>query len=290
MSQESVISSSASENTKQAPLLYNLSLVNRALEAINIKPIPEDKADDSPTIHKKLQEMNKHICGMLKVETPKSSGDRVLEQFIIEYDHLNNSDQYRILTSMPRDTNQSFLQKTFGVKKLKAKRAKECQQEKGLLSTPDPKPGNRVPSDTLQIVKEFYQSDKVSRQMAGMRDCVTMKVNGNKEKVQKKMLLCTLYEAYTLFKEDNPDIKISFGKFAEVRPKNVFLPGSAGTHVVCVCSYHQNPKLMIVNSQISTHKSFKRITENEDGNRYTGEIKYNHLIAQMMCNPPSVSY
>ena len=54
MSQESVISSSASENTKQAPLLYNLSLVNRALEAINIKPIPEDKADDSPTIHNKL--------------------------------------------------------------------------------------------------------------------------------------------------------------------------------------------------------------------------------------------
>ena len=155
--------------------------------------------------------MNKHICGMSKVETPKSSGDRVLEQFIIEYDQMNNSDQYRILTSMPRDTNQSFLQKTFGVKKLKAKRAKECQQEKGLLSTPDQNLENTVPSDTLQIVKEFYQSDKVSRQMAGMRDCVTMKVNGKKEKVQKKMLLCTLYEAYPLFKEYNPDIKLVLG-------------------------------------------------------------------------------
>ena len=67
------------------------------------------------------------------------------------------------------------------------------------------------------------------------------------------------------------------------------LPGSAGTHVVCVCSYHQNPKLMIVNSQISTQKSFKRIVGNEDGNKYNGEIKYHHLIAQMMCNPPLIS-
>ena len=236
MSSESIILFSASENTKQAPLLYNLSLVNKVLKAINIKPIPEDKADDSPTIHDKLQEMNTHICRMLKVETHKSTGDKVLEQFIIEYDQMNNSDQYRILTSMPRNTNQSFLQKTFGVKKLKAKRAKECQQEKGLLSTLDLKPGNRVPSDTLQIVKEFYQSDKVSRQMAGMRDCVTTKVNGNKEKVQKKMLLCTLYEAYTLFKEDNPDIKISFGKFAEVRPKNVVLPWICW-NPCCLCMF-----------------------------------------------------
>ena len=190
--------------------------MNAALEAIKIKPIPDDKAEDSITISNKFQEIKSQICKMLKVEIIQSTGDKVLEQFINEYDQMNNSDQYRILTSMPRETNQTFLQKTFGVKKLKAKRAKECQLEKGLLSTPDPKPGNRVPSNTLQIVEKFYQSDKVSRQMAGMRDCVIVKVNGNKEKIQKKMLLCTLYEAYTYFKADNPEEKISFGKFAEV--------------------------------------------------------------------------
>ena len=72
MSQESVILSSASENTKQAPLLYNLSLVNRALEAINIKLIPEDKADGSPTLSNKTQKMNTQICQVLNVETHKS--------------------------------------------------------------------------------------------------------------------------------------------------------------------------------------------------------------------------
>ena len=36
-----------------------------------------------------------------------------------------------------------------------------------------------------------------------------------------------------------------FSKFAEFRPKECVLPGSSGTHSVCVCTKHQNVKLMI---------------------------------------------
>ena len=122
--------------------------------------------------------------------------------------------------------------------------------------------------------------------MPGMKDCITLVVEGVKQKVQKRMILCTEYEAYLLFKEENPDLKIGFSKFAESRPKHVVLPGSAGTHVVCVCAYHQNPKLMILNSQIARNKEFKKIPGTGEGNGYDGEIKCNHLIAQMMCNPP----
>ena len=82
--------------------------------------------------------------------------------------------------------------------------------------------------------------------MGGKKDCVSMLVAGVKQKVQKRMILCTEYEAYLKFKEENPDIKVGSSKFAEHRPQNVVLPGSAGTHVVCVCTYHQNPKLMIL--------------------------------------------
>ena len=44
--------------------------------------------------------------------------------------------------------------------------------------------------------------------------------------------MLTQYEAFCLFKERNPEIKIGFSKFAEARPKNVVLPGSSGTHNV----------------------------------------------------------
>ena len=43
--------------------------------------------------------------------------------------------------------------------------------------------------------------------------------------------------------KDNPEI--GFSRFASLRPKHCVLAGSSGTHAVCVCTYHQNPILLI---------------------------------------------
>ena len=72
--------------------------------------------------------------------------------------------------------------------------------------------------------------------MPGKKDSVSMVVDGVKQQVQKRLILLTQYEAYLLFRENYPDVKVGFSKFAEARPKNVVLPGSAGTHnVECLC-------------------------------------------------------
>ena len=44
---------------------------------------------------------------------------------------------------------------------------------------------------------------------------------------------------------ENPDVKVGFSTFAMLRPKWRVPGGSSGTHNVCVCTYHQNEKLMI---------------------------------------------
>ena len=49
---------------------------------------------------------------------------------------------------------------------------------------------------------------------------------------------------YIHFKKMYPDYKIGFSKFCELRPKWCITVNSSGTHCVCVCSYHQNAKLM----------------------------------------------
>ena len=51
--------------------------------------------------------------------------------------------------------------------------------------------------------------------------------------------VCSLTEAYALFKADNPDIKIGITKFAEFIPKHVLL-GNKIPHNVCLCKYHEN--------------------------------------------------
>ena len=44
---------------------------------------------------------------------------------------------------------------------------------------------------------------------------------------------------------DHPGVKDGLTKFMELRPKNVVLAGANGTHNnVCVCTLHQNVKLL----------------------------------------------
>lgn len=58
-------------------------------------------------------------------------------------------------------------------------------------------------------------------------------------------MLNNLKELHTLFKAKNLNVKVSFSKFAMLRPKNCVLAGANGTHSVCVCQLHRNPKLML---------------------------------------------
>ena len=40
------------------------------------------------------------------------------------------------------------------------------------------------------------------------------------------------------------NVKVSRSKFCELHPKECITVGSSGSHSVCVCTYHQNAKLM----------------------------------------------
>ena len=218
-----------------------------------IPTITQTEARNGKHVNEKINELGRAIRENLDLDEPKKSvGDRVMDQFTSQFHTFDTADQYRILTSMPREDNRKFLQDTFRVSERQARRAKQMQEQDGLLSTPNPKPGKRLSQDIITLIQQFFESDHVSRQMPGKRDCVSMMVNGVKEKVQKRQILCTINEAFLLFKDENPNIKIGFSKFSEAQPKNIVLPGATGTHVVCVCSYHQNQKLMMELSQIAT--------------------------------------
>ena len=106
--------------------------------------------------------------------------------------------------------------------------------------------GKVIQESEKDKVKVFFNSDEVSRMCPGARDYVVIRNElGEKEKVQKRLILGTLKEAYRQFKEDSNNPSIGFSSFCALRPRNCVLAGSAGTHAVCVCVYHQNVKLMI---------------------------------------------
>ena len=65
----------------------------------------------------------------------------------------------------------------------------------------------------------------------------------------------SLKEAFTIFKERYPNHTMGFTSFTMLRPKHCKLLDSKGTHNVCVCTIHENVKLML--------KSIKAINQEE---------------------------
>lgn len=102
-----------------------------------------------------------------------------------------------------------------------------------------------IDPDTVKRVREFYLHDEISHVCPGKRDYVTINENNVKIAEQRRLLLMNLDEAYQLFKEKYPTLKVGFSKFASLRPPQCILAlDSGGTHSVCVCIYHQNVKLI----------------------------------------------
>ena len=257
--------------------------VNKALAALNVSPVTAKKLKEKEYPIKKVNQIADAVKSKLNIDEPDSCElSEILEQMKGAFVNANKHEKYQLLTLLPRSWSLRKMQKEFGISSHMARNAKQLQDAKGPMSSPDQKmPGNKLSTDTISAVLDFYNKDSVSRAMPGKKDCISVKIAGKREKVQKRLILCTLREAYFHFKDQNPGIKIGLSKFIELRPKHVVLPGGSGTHTVCVCVYHQNPKLMMAGSQICSSPEFRKIVDPS----WTSEVKVQHLLARLVCNP-----
>lgn len=91
-----------------------------------------------------------------------------------------------------------------------------------------------------QKVVTFYNSDDISRMMAGKRDYVIVRrPKESKQYLQKRYMYLTLDEAYATFRDLYPESLISRSKFCSLRPPNVLLQRETPNNV-CVCYIHAN--------------------------------------------------
>ena len=114
------------------------------------------------------------------------------------------------------------------------------------------------------------------RCLVRMKDFVSVRQEGKRVHVQKRLVLSNLKEVFCAFKDAFPNQKIGFSKFTELRPPHFVLAGASGTHSVCVCTMHQNIKLMFLRArllEIIAHDCISLPT-------------YHHCLAKIHCNPP----
>ena len=77
------------------------------------------------------------------------------------------------------------------------------------------------PKESHPAVIDFYSSDKISWQIPGRKDCVSVIKDGNKVQVLKKIMLSTVREAFEVFKEEKPDVKMGKSTFARTCPTSL---------------------------------------------------------------------
>ena len=153
-----------------------------------------------------------------------------------------------------------------------AQKAKQLVKDKGILSSPDPRPSHTIPQETSDLVIGFYKSDGCSRLMPGKRLLVSKTWTWHgRTQVQKQLILCHLRELYQLFKEKHPHEQVGLSKFVELRPKHCVLAGASGTHLVCVCTIHQNVKLMLRGARLHD------LTSSDDNPL----LSYHHCLARL---------
>ncbi|XP_017470011.1 PREDICTED: uncharacterized protein LOC108378244 [Rhagoletis zephyria] len=171
---------------------------------------------------------------------------KVLEQIKEKYKtSTSRAEKIQLLTLAPPTWSRAKTMAEFGTSERKARIAKKLVAEHGILTLPNTKKGKPLECKTEALVTQFYQRDDMSRLMPGMKDWVSVRIDGKKVQMQKRIILCNLNELFASFQSEHEDIKIGFTKFTQLRPKHCVLAGSSGTHTVCVCIYHENVKLML---------------------------------------------
>ena len=223
---------------------------------------------------------NDKSCQTEEYKSPREVElEELLQELRTKYESSNEYDplRTRILTIAPESWSLKKITKEFGATMRQVKKSKLLKLQGGVLAETAKKSGNSLSQSTVDKIIEFYNDDANGRIMPGMKDVKSIKIDNKRVQVQKRLMLLDLRELCLLYKESHKENPVGFSTFAKLKPKNCLLAGANGTHIVCVCTIHQNIKLMLQALNI------KKLTENLDNPL----SDYKDCLKRITCKNPT---
>ena len=110
---------------------------------------------------------------------PIDEGTEMIQQLKEKFQATKKrSEQVQVLTVLPKSWTVKKIQQEFGVSEYLVRQSKKLVEERGILYLPGPLRGPSLPSETVNTVCTFYESDDISRVMPGKKDFVSVKEDG----------------------------------------------------------------------------------------------------------------
>ena len=125
------------------------------------------------------------------------------------------------------------------------------RDQKGIIEYIDLTKRQKLSQEIIYNIETFT----VMTSLPGKKDPVSVP----KKNVSKRLLLLNFKKLYAAYKLKCPEHKTDFSKCASLHPKRCILVGPKGTHSFCVCTIHQNMKLMLI--AIDLEKSYQEHIE-----------------------------
>uniref|UniRef100_UPI00358EA477 uncharacterized protein isoform X3 n=1 Tax=Myxine glutinosa TaxID=7769 RepID=UPI00358EA477 len=137
-----------------------------------------------------------------------------------------------------------------GVSRKVAKRVQECHLEHG-WEDQRKKRGHALSREQIESIKNFYGQGDISSDIPNARSA--LKKDGIV--FHRKVLASSLQTTYQQYRDQHPDINISYATFKRLRPINI-LPHTQHKFRECLCEYCINIELNLkaVNKIISEHQ------------------------------------
>ena len=242
-----------------------LDKLNTSFVAMDISPIkPQHSVNEAKKkrlAKRKITQVSEAVSSELadvidvppEILQPKCSRcddlDKLMDDVYEKLKGCTRQEKMRLLTLVPERWSVQDVMKRFGdiegITKHLVQSANDLKRAHGILADPPSKRGRPLADEIVDAVRKFYEDDEFSRNCPGRKDKVSIKLpDGSKVEKQKRLLLANLKELHLEFKKRNPSMEIGLSSFCALRPKWCLTVDSKGMHSVCVCTTHQNLKLM----------------------------------------------
>ena len=218
-----------------------VSSLNVCLAEIGETPFSQSRARSKTYSRQKVKKITEALQRTVITGAPVDDGTEMIHQLKEKFQETKRrSEQVQVLTVLPKSWSVKKVQQEFGVSEYLALQSKKLVEKEAFFLFLVHHADLHCHQKQLSLFVASMNLMTSGSVMPGKKDFVSVKKEGKRQHIQKRLVLSNLREVYREFKESYPDRKIGFSKFAELRPKHCVLAGASGTHSVCVCTIHQN--------------------------------------------------